>query len=45
MDSWTKPPGPSVIAISGLIYLLLKDGENSARSITVLELGGEWMVK
>jgi len=25
--------------------LLLKDGENGAGSVTVLELGDEWMVK
>ena len=43
-----KPLGPSIIAISGLIYplyLLLKDVENGGGRVAGLELGGEWMGK
>ena len=48
IDGRIKPPGPSIIDASGLIlplYLLVKDGENIAWRVAVLELGGEWMGK
>jgi hypothetical protein len=46
IDSRIKPLGPSIIATSGLIspvYLFVKEGENIAWRVAVLELDGEWM--
>src|ERR1700677_2969856 len=48
VHSGIEPLGPSIIANSRLItslYLLIKDGENCAKRVAFLELGGEWMGK
>jgi hypothetical protein len=47
VHSGIEPLGPSIIATGSTksLYLLVKDGENCAGRVAVLQLGGEWMGK